>query len=122
MGQRRIIRECGVPAECPQNDKHGLTRASAEPGFSAAVKKRGFCPLRFCWAPGGAHTEGPFDKICYQTPVFCMDFHGSAGSNRAPFCNNSIEMLSGERTKAIQPSRGGRLMVTPWSTRRWQVA
>ena len=39
-----------------------------------------------------------------------------------PFCSSSIEMLSGERTKAMWPSRGGRLMVTPPSISRWQVA
>ena len=49
----------------------------------------------------------------YHTPTFCMDFQGSAGSRGVPFCSSSIDMLSGERTKAIQPSRGGRLMVTP---------
>ena len=49
----------------------------------------------------------------YQTPTFGMDFQGSAGASAAPFCSSSIEILSGERTKAIRPSRGGRLMVTP---------
>ena len=46
----------------------------------------------------------------------------SACSSRAlrarsapPFCSNSIEMLSGERTNAMRPSRGGRLIVTPCS-------
>jgi len=29
------------------------------------------------------------------------------------FCNSSIECRSGERMKAILPSRGGRLIVTP---------
>ena len=32
------------------------------------------------------------------------------------------EMLSGERTKAMRPSRGGRLMVMPAFIRRSQVA
>ena len=36
----------------------------------------------------------------------------AAGSG-PPFCRISTEMLSGERTKAMLPSRGGRLMVTP---------
>ena len=34
---------------------------------------------------------------------------------RLPVCSSSIEMSSGERTKAMWPSRGGRLMVTPAS-------
>jgi hypothetical protein len=42
-----------------------------------------------------------------------MDAHGSAGGKAPPFCSNSIEILSGDRTNAILPSRGGRLMVTP---------
>ena len=39
--------------------------------------------------------------------------HGSAAGFAWPFCRSSIEMLSGLRTKAMRPSRGGRLMVTP---------
>ena len=60
--------------------------------------------------------------VRYQEPVFGMDFHGSAGASALPFCSSSMEMLSGERTKAMRPSRGGRRMVTPCSARRWQVA
>jgi hypothetical protein len=52
-------------------------------------------------------------KRVYQTPVFAIDAQGSAGSSGAPCCNNSIEILSGVRIKAMWPSRGGRLMVTP---------
>jgi len=51
----------------------------------------------------------------YQTPVFGIDVHGSAGGFASPFCSNSTEMLSGERTNAMRPSRGGRLMRTPAS-------
>ena len=40
----------------------------------------------------------------------------------APFCNSSIECLSGERTNAMVPSRGGRLMVTPAFISRSQTA
>ena len=36
--------------------------------------------------------------------------------------DSSTEMLSGERTKAMRPSRGGRLMVTPCACRRAQAA
>ena len=49
----------------------------------------------------------------YQAPILGMVVQGSAGLSAAPFCSNSIEMLSGERTNAMRPSRGGRLMVTP---------
>ena len=57
----------------------------------------------------------------YHSPLFGIDDHGSAGARAAPFCSSSTEMLSGVRTKAIRPSRGGRLIVTPESIRRWQV-
>ena len=58
----------------------------------------------------------------YHFPVFPIDFHGSCGGLGEPFCSNSIECLSGERTKAMTPSRGGRLMVTPAYIRRSQVS
>jgi hypothetical protein len=48
--------------------------------------------------------------------------HGSRGGSAGPSWSSSIEMPSGERTKAIRPSRGGRLIVTPPSARRWQAA
>src|ERR1051325_431210 len=49
----------------------------------------------------------------HHLPVFFIEDHGSFGGRAAPFCNSSIECLSGERTNAMVPSRGGRLMVTP---------
>ena len=58
----------------------------------------------------------------YHFPVFPIDFHGSCGGFGEPFCNNSIECLSGERTKAMTPSRGGRLMMTPAFMSRSQVS
>ena len=48
-----------------------------------------------------------------QLPVFGIDSQGSRAGRAAPPCRNSIEMPSGERTKAMRPSRGGRLIVTP---------
>ena len=39
----------------------------------------------------------------YQAPVVGMDFQGSAGSSGSPFCNSSMEMLSGERKKCHVP-------------------
>jgi len=49
----------------------------------------------------------------YHFPTLGIDVHGSFGGSGEPFCNSSIECLSGERTNAMVPSRGGRLMVTP---------
>ncbi len=49
----------------------------------------------------------------YHDPVFGIDAQGSAFGSASPFWSNSTEMLSGERTKAIRPSRGGRWIVTP---------
>src|SRR5262249_45962122 len=49
----------------------------------------------------------------HQCPVLGIEVHGSFGGSGAPFCSNSIDCLSGERTNAITPSRGGRLIVTP---------
>ncbi len=58
----------------------------------------------------------------YQCPVFFIEAQGSWGGNASPFCSSSIECLSGERTKAMTPSRGGRLMVTPAFISRAQVS
>ena len=58
----------------------------------------------------------------YHTPVFSIEAQGSAGASASPSWRSSIEMLSGERTKAILPSRGGRLIVTPLFMSFWQVA
>jgi lactoylglutathione lyase len=37
-----------------------------------------------------------------------METQGSTGGRAVPSCNSSMEMPSGERTKAMRPSRGGR--------------
>ena len=66
---------------------------------------------------------GQLPQACRVTRRRCSACsQGSAGASAAPFCSSSIEMLSGERTKAMRPSRGGRLIVTPCSMSRWQVA
>lgn len=58
--------------------------------------------------------EGLFQpRPPYQWPVFGIEAQGSCGGFGSPFCKSSIECRSGERTKAMLPSRGGRLMVTP---------
>ena len=56
----------------------------------------------------------------YHVPTLGIDAQGSAGSRR-PSCSSSIEILSGVRTNAMWPSRGGRLIATPASIRRRQV-
>jgi hypothetical protein len=61
-------------------------------------------------------------RKAYQWPVFGIEDHGSAGGFGSPFCNSSIECRSGERTNAMLPSRGGRLMVTPIFISLSQVA
>src|SRR4029077_10785016 len=58
----------------------------------------------------------------HHFPLFGIETHGSFGGNALPFCRSSIECLSGERTKAILPSRGGRLIVTPAFISLSQVA
>jgi hypothetical protein len=58
----------------------------------------------------------------HQWPVLGIEDHGSAGGFGSPFCNSSIECRSGERTNAMLPSRGGRLMVTPIFMSLSQVA
>jgi len=47
----------------------------------------------------------------YQLPVFSIEAQGSCGGRLSPRCRSSTEIPSGERTKAIWPSRGGRLIV-----------
>src|SRR6185503_16360467 len=57
----------------------------------------------------------------YHSPVFGIELQGSVGASAPPFCNSSIEILSGDRTKAMRPSLGGRLIATPLSISRWHV-
>src|SRR5690554_5110436 len=64
----------------------------------------------------------PLPRRYYQLPVFSMEAQGSALGLAGPFWSNSMEMPSGDLTKAMLPSRGGRLIVTPLSIRCWQVA
>src|SRR5271169_704865 len=61
-----------------------------------------------------------WEKASYQLPVFGMLAQGSLAGSGVPFCNSSMEIPSGERTKAMLPSRGGRLIVTPLSMRLLQ--
>ena len=58
----------------------------------------------------------------HHTPTFGADAQGSAGAFDSPFWMSSIEIKSGVRMKAIWPSRGGRLIVTPAAFSLAQVA
>ena len=58
----------------------------------------------------------------YQEPVLGMLVHGSAGGSALPACSSSMEMPSGVRTKAMRPSRGGRLIMTPRAMKALQVS
>ena len=58
----------------------------------------------------------------YHEPVLAMLVQGSAGGSAAPACSSSMEMPSGVRMKAMRPSRGGRLIVTPWAMKALQVS
>jgi len=61
-------------------------------------------------------------RALHHCPLFGMESHGSFGGKASPACRSSIEILSGDRTKAMCPSRGGRLMVTPAFISRSHVA
>jgi len=65
--------------------------------------------------------ECPLSAL-HHLPVFCIDFHGSASGSASPAYKISTLISSGERTNAMRPSRGGRLMVTPASISFWQVS
>lgn len=56
--------------------------------------------------------------LAYQLPVLAIEAQGSAGASAPFFCSSSTEMPSGDRTNAIWPSRGGRLIITPISAKR----
>ena len=85
------------------------------PGHSRS--KNGVASLAYTRSKNGVAS-----LASHHLPVFFIDDHGSCGGLAAPFCNSSIACLSGERTNAMVPSRGGRLMVTPPFMRRSQVA
>src|SRR5690606_32486064 len=62
---------------------------------------------------GYGHARYSPQSMNHHSPTFGIDTHGSSGGSGSPLCRSSIEILSGERTNAILPSRGGRLIVTP---------
>ena len=114
----RILRGAEQPAIAPGAPYGNRTRVSAVKGrrprpldegrFRGAATYRGVCRVRQGSADCDKSGVSP-----HHFPVFGIEAHGSFGGSGAPFCSSSIECLSGERTNAITPSRGGRLMVTP---------
>ncbi|MHC2284741.1 hypothetical protein ACVIJW_000611 [Bradyrhizobium barranii subsp. barranii] len=91
----RMITGIGTPSIHSNSPRPITSSSNRYVGGTTRVAKAGSC--------GAA----------YQWPVFGIDDQGSAGAFGSPFCSSSIECRSGERTKAMLPSRGGRLMVTP---------
>ena len=73
-------------------------------------------------APGFANRNAVAAEMSDQLPVLGMEAQGSAGGFGVPRWRSSMEIPSGERMKAMLPSRGGRLMVTPASMSFWQVS
>jgi hypothetical protein len=70
------------------------------------------------WQPAGRQSIALTVPIAaYQVPTLGIEIQGSAGSSHFTFCRSSIEIPSGDFTKAIQPSRGGRTMVIPCSSK-----
>jgi hypothetical protein len=109
------------PAMSPESDVAALTGLVVEPGRigDPAGLDGGFAD-----DGGGAQHEvsDVVSRQGYHEPVLGIEAQGSCGGLAPPFCKSSIEMPSGERMKAMLPSRGGRLMVTPASINLRQVA
>src|ERR1700739_879226 len=102
------LRQCEVPVKVMESGSHGKRKSWKAKVLESEVPENEIAPRLF--------------ELSYQWPVFGIDVHGSAGGFASPFCSSSIECRSGERTKDICPSRGGRLMVMPSFIRRSQVA
>src|SRR6202035_5175618 len=105
--QSRIITGIGTPSS--QSKSPRPIFASLESAVDSTTKREDYVP-----------SNG--QNAAHPCPVFGIEVHGSAGGFASPFCKSSIECRSGERTKAIWPSRGGRLMVMPSFIKRSQVA
>jgi hypothetical protein len=107
------------PTVAPDGCRTAATGGMVEPGrISDAILFHGGFADDAGGAEHGRRVPGPD----YHEPVFAIELQGSCGAFGPPFCKSSMEMPSGERIKAIWPSRGGRLMVTPASISLRQVA
>ena len=117
----RWLRHVEAGGEIRQGDRRAQHRAQLEHGDRAGEDGRRHQVTSSSLAriePAARNAV----SVRYQLPVLAIDAQGSAFSSAGPFCNSSIEMPSGDLMKAMLPSRGGRLMVTPPSIRRWQVS
>lgn len=103
------------PQQNDHRDRH--TQQPQQNTASHRVLLHSHCRKENIWDGGLVPAGRP-----YQWPVLGIDDHGSCGAFGSPFCKISIECRSGERTKAMLPSRGGRLMVTPAFISLSQVA
>ena len=109
----------GVPMRVPnlRNRPPTRRRSSQDRSRHRRIDDQSLAALRRMHQPdiivrqnGDAHDL----QHTHHAPTLGMLAHGSAGA-RCPSCSSSIEIPSGVRTKAICPSRGGRLIVTPAS-------
>ena len=91
---------------------------SSTPAFSSYSE---LIPRGYPTSAPSSHSLAP-RPTGYQLPVLPIDAQGSFGSWASPFCRSSMLMSSGDRTKAIRPSRGGRLIAIPASINRWHTA
>jgi hypothetical protein len=125
------VRSAAIPAAAMANLNAGApygnrTRVSAVKGRRPGPLDEGRWSARrykeVCLGGQATGSQPTRAAPPHHFPVFAIDFHGSVGGSGLPFCSSSIECLSGERTNAMLPSRGGRLMVTPAFISLSQVA
>ena len=78
-------------------------RLSMEPGLSSPNARASGAAARPAdpRADAPAGPSGSRVRARYQVPVFSIDFHGSCGSLAPPFWRISMEMPSGDFTKAM---------------------
>lgn len=116
MAPRQLLRMAGMGAK--------LTRL----GLARELISRSKAGLRPSFNLAFPHFQPRHDPISgrgfqpYHEPVLAMVVQGSVGGSAVPACNSSMEMPSGVRMKAMRPSRGGRLIVTPRAMKALQVS
>ena len=109
-GVLRRIRGREVPAISASNDQVSwlAPRRGAE---APSPPSRRRCAFVSSSVSASTRTS----PIRHHSPTFGIEAQGSRAGSALPAWSSSMEMPSGERTKAMCPSRGGRLMVTPAS-------
>jgi hypothetical protein len=109
-----------VAQTIPSRDKRArATKRKIPTAHSMVLRLNASCGP---WFRGWAIFQAGGASRRHQAPVFGMEAQGSRGGSAPPRCKSSIDMPSGDRTKAMWPSRGGRLIVTPPACKRSQVA